>query len=167
VKIYTPEGKRTQIIFGHVDDLPESKVRAAFARWLELYERQPTKVLSYNNPYEAVKKILNPTQLIMIGEFTEKYLRWAEENLFPDRNGKQNPDVRKIKRARFFLEPYFDWPVEDFGPDELKAIQTTMISHEYESGKKRKKYTRRGINDTIKRIRNIWGWGLGEKMLFS
>ncbi len=37
VKVYTPEGKRTQVSFGHIDDRSEADVRAVFARWLELY----------------------------------------------------------------------------------------------------------------------------------
>jgi len=40
-KIYTPEGKRTSISFGHVNDRTEAEVRAVFAKWLELYERHP------------------------------------------------------------------------------------------------------------------------------
>lgn len=164
-KIYTPDGRRTSFSFGHVDDRSEAEVREAFAKWIELYQQQPEKLLSFKDPYEAVRRILSRKQRVTVGEFLEKYVEWMEGDLRVDRNGKENPDIRKIKRARHFLTPYNDWPIEDFGPDELKAVQKCLLAHHYRSGKNIKKYTRRGVNDTVKWIRRIWEWGLGRQIV--
>ena len=164
-KIYAPDGRRTSFSFGHVDDRPEADVRAAFAKWIELYQQQPEKLLSFKDPYEAVRRILSRKQKVTVGEFLEKYLEWIKDDLRLDRNGKENPDLRKIKRACQFLVPYNDWPMEDFGPDELKAVQKCLLAHHYKSGKSMKRYTRRGVNDTIKWIRRIWEWGLGRQIV--
>jgi len=136
VKIYTPKGKRTSISFGHVNDRSEAKVYAAFAKWLDLFEQQPQKVLSFKNPYEAIEQIFNPTGIITVSQFIDKYILWAKDNMRPDRNGKENPEIRKIKRACRFLELYRDWPVEDFGPDELNKIQKALIKSMRENKKK-------------------------------
>ena len=53
VKVYTLEGKRTQVSFGHIDDHRESEVRATFAIWLELYTHDPQTVFSFRSPYDA------------------------------------------------------------------------------------------------------------------
>jgi integrase len=164
-KVYTPDGKRTSLSFGYVDDRPDSEVRAVFAKWVELYEQQPQKVLSFKSPYDAVRQVLNPKQEITVKEFLEKYVQWASGHLRPDRNGKENPDIRKIKRASRFLAPYDNWPVQDFGPDELRTVQKALLNYEYKAGSAKKKYTRRGINDTIKWIRYIWEWGLGRQIV--
>jgi len=148
-----------------VDNRTEAEVYAAFAKWLELYTQQPQKVLSFRNPYEAIEQILNPTRIITIGEFLDKYFLWAKENMRPNNSGRENPDITKIKRAYHFLAPYHSWPVGDFGPDELKAVQKALVNHEYVSGKTKKRYTRRGINDTINWIRSIWNWGLGRQIV--
>jgi len=164
-KIYTPEGKRTSLSFGHIDDRPEAEVRAAFAKWIELYTQQPQKVLSFENPYDAVRHTLNPKQKITVCEFLDRYTELAADTLRPDRNGKENPEIRKIRRVCKFLAPYNNWPVENFGPDEFRAVQMALIDYEYKSGKVKKKYTRRGVNDTIKYIRRIWEWGLGRQIV--
>ena len=165
VKIYTPKGKRTSISFGHVNDRSEAKVYAAFAKWLDLFEQQPQKVLSFKNPYEAIEQIFNPTGIVTISQFIDKYILWAKDNMRPDRNGKENPEIRKIKRACRFLELYRDWPVEDFGSDELNKIQKALIKRKYLCGKTKKRYTRRGINDTIKCIHRMWQWGMGRQIV--
>jgi hypothetical protein len=40
-KVYTPDGKRTLLSFGYVDDRPDSEVHAIFAKWVEFYEQHP------------------------------------------------------------------------------------------------------------------------------
>lgn len=40
--------------------------------------------LSFRNPYEAIEQILNPTRIITIGEFLDKYFLWAKENMRPN-----------------------------------------------------------------------------------
>ena len=164
-KIYTPEGKRTSISFGHVDDRAESKVRAAFAKWLDLYDLCPSKVLSFAGPYEAVRQIVSPSSVTTVGGLIEKYQDWAEGVLRQTREGQENPDLAKVRRARRFLEPYESWPIADFGPDELRKVQKALIRFKYTAGKTRKRYTRRGINDTVNVIRSAWRWGLGRGMV--
>ena len=161
-KIYTPEGKRTTLSFGHVDDRPEAEVRAIFAKWLELFDRHPKKLLSYDNPYEAVKHIVSPSSVSNVGDLMQKFLQWATNTLRKTRDGLENPDLSKIRRSIKFLKPYSDWPIDDFGPDELIAVQKTLLDSEYKTGKTMKRYTRRGINDTLNCIRTAWRWGLGR-----
>jgi len=68
-------------------------------------------------------------------------------------------------RAIKFLNPYSDWPIADFGPDELRTVQKALLDSEYKSGKTMKRYTRRGINDTINCIKSAWRWGLGRGLV--
>jgi hypothetical protein len=51
-KIYTPEGKRTTLSFGHVDDRPDAEVRAVFAKWVELFEHHPLTGSSIDATYD-------------------------------------------------------------------------------------------------------------------
>ena len=164
-KIYTPEGKRTTLSFGHVDDRPEAESRAVFAKWLELYESHPKKVLSYDNPYEAVERIVSPSSVTNVGDLMNKYLQWASNTLRKTRDGLDSPDLPKVRRAIKFLDPYLDWPIDDFGPDELRAVQKTLLDSEYKAYKTAKRYTRRGINDTLNCIRTAWRWGLGRGLV--
>ena len=164
-KIYTPEGRRTSISFGHVDERPESDVRAAFAKWLELYELHPVKLLSFGNPYEAVRQIVSPSSVATVGELMAKYLRWAETSLRPTREGNENPDLAKVRRAKESLRAYESWPTGDFGPDELRKVQAMLVRSKYKAGNTDKHYTRRGVNDTINVIRSAWRWGLGRGLV--
>jgi hypothetical protein len=114
VKVHTPKGKRTQVSFGHVDDHPESEVRAAFAKWIELYTNDPQTVFSYRNPYEAVREIISLSSIITVGELVRTYKERAEKNLRPTREGLESPGLTKIRRAERFLAPYSDWKVTSF-----------------------------------------------------
>ena len=165
VKIYTPQGKRTQISFGHIDDYPEAEVRATFAKWLELYKNDPQTVFSYKSPYEAVREIINPSKIATVGELVKTYKERAEKNLRRTREGLESPDLTKIRRAEKFLSPYSNWKVTSFGPDQLRKVQNTLVDYEYISGNTPKRYTRRGINDTINYIVAIWEWGLGRQIV--
>jgi integrase len=163
--VYRPDGKRTTVSFGSASDRTEGAVYAAFGRWLDLFTRQPQKVLSFKSPYDAVEEIVSPTTILTVGQLLDKYLVYAKKTLRPVRSNKEHPDVRFIIRAKQFLKPYYDWRISDFGPDELQAVQDEMLSHEYTHGSKRKRYTRRGINDTINWIRKIWKWGMGRQLV--
>lgn len=165
VKVYTPEGKRTQVSFGHVDDHPESEVRVAFAKWIELYTNDPQTVFSYRNPYEAVREIISPSTIFTVGELIRTYKERAEKNLRPTREGLESPDMTKIRRAEKFLAPYSNWKVTSFGPDQFRKVQKNLVDYEYMAGKTSKRYTRRGINDTINYIKAIWKWGLGRQVV--
>lgn len=164
-KVYTPEGKRTQISFGHIDDRSEADVRAVFARWLELYANDPQTVFSYDSPYDVVKEIINPSKTTTVGELVRAYKQRAERELRQTRDGLESPDLIKIRRAEAFLAPYVSWKVTSFGPDQLRKVQKALVNHEYVHGKKTKHYTRRGINDTINYIKAIWKWGLGRQLV--
>ena len=164
-KIYTPDGRRTSRSFGHVDDRPEAEVRAVFAKWLELYDLYPMKVLSFRNPYEAVEHIVSPSSVATVGELMQKYVHWAEGALRPTREGNESPDLAKVRRAKKFLAPYELWPIADFGPDELRKVQKALVASKYKTGDTEKHYTRRGINDTINVVRSAWKWGLGRGLV--
>ena len=165
VKVYTPQGKRAQISFGHIDENSEAEVRAVFAKWLELYESDPQTVFSYKNPYEAVREIINPSNVTTVGELVKTYKERAKKNLRRTREGLESPDLTKIRRAEKFLFPYSNWKVTSFGPDQLSKVQKTLVDYVYISGKTPKRYTRRGINDTINYIKAMWEWGLGRQIV--
>jgi len=153
LNIYKPDGKRTTISFGHQGDRPESEIRIACERWLNLYEQHPHKVLSYKNPYDAIEQIINPTNILSIGDLIEKYEAYLKRTVRPTRHGMAHPDLTFVKRVRKFLSPYEDWSIDSFGPDELYDVRKALVNHEYTQGKAKKKYVRRGINDTIN-----WIW---------
>jgi len=46
--VYLPSGKRTTVGFGTTDDRSEGEIYAAFGKWLDLFNQQPQKVLSFN-----------------------------------------------------------------------------------------------------------------------
>ena len=165
VKVYTPQGKRTQVSFGHIDERSEADVRAIFSRWLELYNNDPQTVFSYDSPYVAVKEIVNPSRTTTVGELVKAYRERAQRELRNTRDGYESPDLIKIRRAETFLGPYIGWKVTSFGPDQLRKVQKALIDHEYVHGKKTKHYTRRGINDTVNYIKAIWKWGLGRQLV--
>ncbi len=126
VKVYTLEGKRTQVSFGHIDDHRESEVRATFAIWLELYTNDPQTVFSFRSPYDAVMEIISPSKILTVGELVKSYRERAENNLRRTREGLESPDLTKIRRAEKFIAPYSNWKVASFGPDQLRKVQKTL-----------------------------------------
>ncbi len=163
--VRTPNGKRTTVAFGTTDDRTEGEIITTFGKWLDLYNQQPHKVLSFKDPYEAVSEIVNPGKRVSVGELLRSYRRYAERTIRPVESNKEHPDFAFISRVESLLEPYRDWPVKDFGPDELFGVQQALLTHRYTRGKQEKRYTRRGINDTFNRIRKIWKWGMGRSMV--
>jgi integrase len=162
VDIYLPSGKRTTVGFGTTDSHTEGEILVAFGKWLDLYKHQPHKVLSYKSPYDAIKEILYPTGLVTVDDLLDKYLVYAERTIRKVSSNKVHPDIAFIYRIQRFLEPYKKWPTGDFGPDELYNVQNALVEYRYKHGKKAKRYTRRGVNDTVKWIRRIWKWGMGR-----
>ena len=160
--VYRPDGKRTTIGFGNTEEHSESEVYIAFGKWLELYSKIPQKVLSYSNPYEAIRQILNPSDHVTVKELLTKHRVYAENTVRKLHDNREHPDFIYIKKVEQVLTPYKDWPVKDFGPDELYAIQNILLNSTYKKGKKDMHYTRGGINNTIKWIRRIWKWGMGR-----
>lgn len=165
VDVYLPNGKRTTVSFGTVNGRTEGEIFVAFGKWIDLYREQPHKVLSYSTPYEAVEQILNPTKAPTVGELLVKYDSYAQKTLNHGTNRNGHSDLAFIKRVRQFLKPYKDWPVSEFGPDELHDIQLALVKYSYKHGESLKRYTRRGINDTIDWIRRIWKWGVGRQFV--
>ena len=163
--VYLPNGKRTTIGFGTADDHTEGEIYAAFGKWIDLFNQQPQKVLSFKSPYDAIEQIINPSQAVTIGELFGKYLAYIEKTTRPTRSNREHPNIHFTKRARRFLKPYESWPVSGFGPDELLDVQNALSRYEYIQGTKRKRYTRGGVNDVIKWIRGIWKWGMGRQLI--
>jgi len=162
--IYKPNGQRTNISFGPTGERTKSEIQIAFYKWLDLFEQQPQKVLSFESPYDAIEQIINPTQIITVGELLDKYFAYAKKTTRTN-NNKEHRNFHFIKRVQQFLQPYHSWPVSDFGPDELLDVQDTIVKYKYVQGKKKKRYTRRGVNDTINWIRKIWKWGMGRQFI--
>jgi hypothetical protein len=163
--IYQSDGKRNTISFGSLADRSEGQIYAAFGKWLDLYNQQPDKVLTYKNPYAAIEEIIAATSHATVGELLDAYLKYSKKTVKTVNSNKEHPDLCFIKRVQQFLKPYQSWSVESFGPDELHNVQKALLQHEYVHGKKKKKYTRRGINDVTKWIKRIWKWGVGRQFV--
>ena len=163
--IYKPNGQRTNISFGTTDECSEGEVYTAFYKWLDLFNQQPVKVLSFKSPYEALEQIISPSQVTTIGELLNKYYVYAEKTTSSDASQVEHPDLQFTRRVQKFLQPYLLWPVCDFGPDELLDVQNALVNYQYIKGKKTKRYTRGGVNDVIKWIRKIWKWGMGRQFI--
>ena len=163
--IYRPNGVRGTVSFGKEGSQPEAEIRIAFERWIELYLKQPSKTLSFSSPYEALEYMINPTTITTVGQLFEKYQAYYRKNAPEVRNGLEHPDLRLIRRAYYFIQPYSEWPVDSLGPDELNEIKKKMLKHKYKNGKQEKTYTRRGINDTLKWVKKILKWGVGRNIL--
>jgi len=140
-------------------------VLSVFGRWLDLYARVPHKVLSYSSPYEAVKELIHPSQNVTVGELLEQYLAWAYKSIPPSEQKRNQDIIVRTKRVKRFLQEYHDWPIGDFGPDELRNVRQAMQDYRYRRGKTEKSYTRRGINDNLKHIHTIWAWGVGREFV--
>ncbi len=162
--IYKPDSGRSMSSFGSPADRTEGQIYTAFGKWLDLFNQHPHKVLSFENPYDAIDSIADPNGVLTIGELLDQHVAWAERRMLPVRHGKRHPDLRFLDRVRQFLEPYLRWPITSFGPDELENVQEALCHHEYTRGKadNKKRYTRRGINDTVAWIHRIWEWGHGR-----
>jgi integrase len=108
---------------------------------------------------------VNPISTVTVGQLLDKYEAHRKRTARSPRHNLEHPDLRFVRRVRQFLEPYRDWSITAFGPDDLGDVQQALLKHEYIHGNKKKRYTRRGINDTVKWIRKIWRWGLGRQFV--
>ena len=165
--IYKPDGKRTTISFGAVGERSEGEIHVAFGQWLDLFDRQPHKVLIFNSPYDAITNILNPQGVVSLGQLHDKYVEWMEGQLAPMRDGGESPDLVRARRLATFILSYLDWPVSDFDPDELTAVQQSLVDYRYFRGKQVDEsipYTRTGINDLINVVHKMWLWGVGREI---
>ena len=163
--IYKPDGKRSMVSFGAKGERTEGEIYVTFGKWLDLYLQQPHKVLTFTTPYEAVEELINPKSTYTVGEVLAKYRAYATRTTNTVESNEVHPNFSFIDRIEKFLQPYKEWPIRDFGPDELFAVQQAMQKHRYRLGSKRKPYTRRGINDTINWLRRIWKWAMGRSLV--
>ena len=165
--IYKPDGKRTTISFGSPGQRTEGEVYAAFGQWLDLFVQHPHKVLTFKSPYDAIAQVVNPRSIVSVGQLVDKYLEWIRQYLPPRRNGSPHPDMERVQRLDRFLQSYRDWPVDEFGPDELGTVQEAMVEYRYFKSKSHDEavgYTRQSINQVIKHVHKIWQWGIGREI---
>lgn len=160
--MYKPNGVRGSVSFGSPNERKERDIKIAFEIWIDLFLKHPHKTLSYEDPYQAVEQFINPTTVSTVGQLIDKYEATFSKQARPVRNGLEHPNLRFIRRVRRFLEPYYDWSVDSFGPDELAQVKMTIMDYRY--GKNKKPYTRRGINDVLKWIIKIFKWGVGRRI---
>ena len=163
--VYLPNGKRTTVGFGTTDDRTEGELYTAFGKWLDLFKQQPQKVLSFKSPYDAIEQLINPNQIITVGKLLDKYFAYAKKTIKSTKNNGEHRNFQYIKRVQQLLKLYYSWPITDFGPDELLDVQKALVKYDYLHGTKTKRYTRRGVNDTINWIRKIWKWGMGRQFI--
>jgi hypothetical protein len=163
--IYKPDGKRSTISFGSVGDRTEGDIYAAFGKWLNLFSQHPHKVLTFKNPYEAISQIINPQDIVTVGELLDKYTEVIGQHASDRSCGRPHPDLERLNRLGIFLEPYREWPVGGFGADELYAVQNAMVEYQYDRGDGNPStYTRSGINKVISYIHRMWQWGIGREI---
>jgi hypothetical protein len=87
---------------------------------------------------------------LSIKELLARYWIAAKRSLQPD---SLDPIKRPLKVLRRL---YGDTLVEQFGPTQLKALRIEMD---------RMKWSRNGINEATRRIRTMFGWGVGEELV--
>ena len=165
--IYRPDGRRTTVSFGGVGCRTEGEIHTAFGRWLDLSHQYPHRTLAFKSPYEAIAQLINPQSIVTVGHLLGKYKKWIGQYLPVRRDGLPHPDMERLCRLARFLKPYLLWPVGEFGPEELAAVQKAMVEYRYVRGEKDSQpshYTRTGINVTIKQIHKVWQWGVGREI---
>ncbi len=118
-----PDRGRMNIRFGPAGARPAQELYAAFAKQLQRFEHNPQKVLSFKSPYQAIQELMNPGAIVTVGRPVDNYIAWAEDNLPRMRDDRESPKLVRVKRLRRFLQPYLTWPVDNFGWQELKAVQ--------------------------------------------
>jgi integrase len=165
--VYRLDGRRTTVSFGPPNGRTEGEIYVAFGQWLDLFSKHPQKTLSFSDPYEALERAVNPTTVRTVGHLAEKYVESLEQHYPSLQAGKSNPALNRINQLKPFLGPYADWPVADFGPDELKAIQDAMVAYRYfrnDNTDEPIAYRRTAINSVMNEIYGMWQWGIGREI---
>ena len=165
--VYRADGRRTSVSFGPPDGRTEGEIYIAFGQWLDLFKRHPHKTLSFSDPYEVIEQAVSPTTIRTVGQLIEKYVESIEQHNPSLRDGMPNSTLIRIKQLRPFLDLYADWPVADFGPDELKGVQDAMVEYRYYRNENRKEpiaYRRTAINSVMNEIYRMWQWGIGREI---
>ena len=165
--IYRPDGRRTSISFGAAKGRTVSEIHIAFSKWLDLFREHPSKVLSFDSPYDALDSMIHPGSIQTVAQLVDNYVKWARQYLAPLRDGRPHPDLSRIERLRRFLKPYLDWKVADFSPDELRKAQEAMVEYRYTRPSHEDEpvpYTRSGINQVINQAHKIWQWAVTHEI---
>ncbi|MCX5658224.1 MAG: tyrosine-type recombinase/integrase [Planctomycetota bacterium] len=184
-EIWKPDGKRTTISFG--TELPTRSagdIYTAFGKWLKLYEGNPHKTLAFDSPYEAVRNMDAPGTILLLGDLTDQYVRYAEKTFKYTQSRKINPHFYRLSIGLRMVEPFRTWPVKSFGPDELRAVQAALVAHRYHNGavagneagtstknetepvdevRPGKPLTRESINQVIEQLRRMFAWAVGRR----
>ena len=63
--IYQPDGKRTTVSFVVPKSRTESEIHIAFSKWLDLFKEHPSKVLSFDSPYDALDSMIHPGKTLL------------------------------------------------------------------------------------------------------
>lgn len=165
--VYRPDGTRTTVNFGPV---PAASVDAAgvyelFARWLKLFESNPHKCLSFDSPHDAVTKMSLASDIETVGDLIDSYLTYAESAFKLTRRGQINPHYQRLCKVIEFMVSYRPWPVNKFGPDDLRDVRQAMLDYRYARGKEEpnRQMTRTSINEHIKQLKNMFTWGVGRR----
>ena len=166
--VYRPEGGRTTVNFGPVPaDMGDvADVYAAFAKWVKLFQSNPHKCLAFKSPWEAIEQMVDPAGILSVGDLVDNYLKYAEQTFKLTRKGEVSPNYKRLTRGLRFMEAYRSWPVNNFGPDDLRAVRDRMLAYRYRrSGQKEdtEQLTRSSINGSIKEIRLMFTWGVGRR----
>ena len=171
--VYRTDNTRTTVSFGPIGERTEGQIYEAFGKWLDLYTNHPHKTLSFDSPYDAIERVINPTGIKTVGQLYDGYLQWAEENMPPLRDGRETPELLVVRRCEKFLEPYRAWPVGDFDSEELRAVQDAMVAYRYTravpaASKEPPEpigYTRNSINRNVNQIRKMWQWATAREIV--
>jgi len=102
-----------------------------------LFKQKPQKILSFESPYDAIEQVINPSQIITIGELLYKYFTYAKKTTRLTSGGKEHRNFQYITRVQQLLQPYHTWPVSDFGPDELLDVQKALLKYKYVARKEK------------------------------
>ena len=97
---------------------------------------------------------LNPRQTT-VAMLVSDYKDWAKEHQPP-------AEYDQICYAIKNLADYLDLPVVDFGPRKLKAILDSMVNRVGQHGKP---LSRKYINKTIDRVRQMFRWGVANEIV--
>jgi len=75
-----------------------SSTRRRGGKWLDLFNQQPQKALSFKSPYDAIEQIINPGEIITISKLFGKYFAYAKKTTKSVRNNKEHPCKNDIRQ---------------------------------------------------------------------
>ena len=105
---------------------------------------------------QAGRELPVTPDVITVEELLHRFWRWAEE-YYRDPDGNPTGEVSSLRcTARVWRNLYGGTRVVDFGPLALKALRQHMIEI---------RWTRKGINRQIQRIRRIVAWGVENELV--